>query len=89
MHTIDNNVNVTSTNHDMHSVSAKIYSDTAKVRICPMNVARCKKLFKGYGQDRLEVVLNNIEFGVQLHSNIVSTNRPDDFYNHKSALENF
>ena len=87
VHNIDNNVNVT--NHTMHSVSADIYSDAAKVRICPMNVDRCKELFKGYDQDRLEVVLNNIEFGVQLHSNIVSTNRPDDFYNHKSALEHY
>ena len=85
----DINTTNTVSNNVMPSISEDVYSAAAVVRICPMNVDRCKQLFKGYDIDRLTVVLNNIEFGVELHSNITSTGRPDDFYNHKSAIENY
>ena len=32
----------------------------------------------------LRKVLEMIEFGVKLHSDLVDTGREDDFYNHKS-----
>ena len=67
------------------SISADVYA--AKVRICQMNVQRCKQLLKGYDQCRLNVGLDSIEFVIKLHSSMQSTNRPVDFYNHKSALQ--
>ncbi len=67
---------------------AKIYDVVAENRICPMNVQRCRKLFDGYDKLRLDNVVNNIEFGVKLHSSLVESCRDNDFYNHKSALDN-
>ncbi len=65
-----------------------VYDNAANFRICPMNVRRCRKIFAGYDQTRLDVILDSIEFGVKLQSNIVSITKPVvEFYNHKSALE--
>ena len=65
-----------------------VYKIAAKNRVCPIDVNRCKKLFEGYEESKLESVLSSIENGVNLHSDIVDTGRENDFYNHKSALEN-
>ena len=53
---------------------------------CPMNVDRCKVMFQGYHQPKLNEILDNIEHGIRLHSTIITNNTIDEFYNHKSAL---